>query len=57
MDLNDDQLQQRAEGELGEVDLPIEVETDTWSKAGQLDWSVNSRNGGAASGGADGRER
>jgi hypothetical protein len=44
-------------GELGEVDLPIEVETDTWSKAGQLDWLVNSRNGGAASGGADGRER
>jgi hypothetical protein len=43
-------------GELGEVDLPIEVETATWSKAGQLDWSVNGRNGGARRG-ADGRER
>jgi hypothetical protein len=37
-------------GELGEVDLPIEVETATWSKAGQLDWSVNGRNRGAAYG-------
>jgi hypothetical protein len=31
-----------------EVDPPIQVETASWSKAGQLDWSVkNGRNGGA----------
>jgi hypothetical protein len=44
MDLTDYDLQQRAEADRREVDPPIQVETATWSKAGQLDWWV--KNGG-----------
>ena len=41
--------EQRAEADRREVDPPIEVETATWSKAGQLDWWVKEReNGGVA---------
>jgi hypothetical protein len=43
MDLSDDAVQQRAEADRREVDPPIEVETATWSKAGQLDWWVKER--------------
>ena len=42
MDLNDDEVQQRAEADRREVDPPIQVEAATWSKAGQLDWWVKS---------------
>jgi hypothetical protein len=38
MDLSGDDLQQHAEADRREVNPPIEVETATWSKAGQLDW-------------------
>jgi hypothetical protein len=40
MDLSDNDLQQRAEADRREVDPPIQVQTATWSKAGQLDWWV-----------------
>ena len=43
MDLSADDVQQRAEGDRREVDPPIQVETATWSKAGQLDWWVKER--------------
>jgi hypothetical protein len=43
MDLSDDQVQQRAEANRREVDPPSEVETATWSRAGQLDWWVKER--------------
>ena len=43
MDLSDDDVQQRAEADRREVDPPIQVETATWSKAGQLDWWVKER--------------
>jgi hypothetical protein len=35
--------QQRADVDRREVDPPIEVETATWAKAGQLDWWVKER--------------
>jgi hypothetical protein len=40
---SDDDVQQRAESDRREVDPPIQVETATWSKAGQLDWWVKGR--------------
>jgi hypothetical protein len=43
MDLSDDQLQDRAEADRRDVDAPIEVETATWSRVGQLDWWVKER--------------
>jgi hypothetical protein len=43
MDLSDDEIQRRAEADRREVDSPIQVETATWSKAGQLDWWVKER--------------
>jgi hypothetical protein len=43
MDLSDDDMQQRAEADRREVDPPIQVETATWSTAGQLDWWVKER--------------
>jgi hypothetical protein len=43
MDLTDDEVQQRAEADRREVNPPIQVETATWSKAGQLDSWVKER--------------
>ena len=43
MDLSDDDLEQITELDRREVDPPIQVETATWSKAGQLDWWVKER--------------
>jgi hypothetical protein len=43
MDLSDDEVQQLAESDRREVDPPIQVQTATWSKAGQLDWWVKER--------------
>jgi hypothetical protein len=43
MDLSDDDLHLRAEGDRQEIDPPIQVETAAWSKAGQLDWWVRER--------------
>jgi hypothetical protein len=43
MDLSDHDVQQFAEADRREVDPPIQVETATWSKAGQLDWWVKER--------------
>jgi hypothetical protein len=43
MDLSEDDMQQLAEGDRREVDPPIQVETATWSIAGQLDWWVKER--------------
>jgi hypothetical protein len=37
MDFSDGEVQQHAGGDRREVDPPIQVETATWSKAGQLD--------------------
>jgi hypothetical protein len=37
MDLSGDDLEQIAGADRREADPPIEVETATWSKAGQLD--------------------
>jgi hypothetical protein len=58
MDLSDDEVQQRAEADRREVDPPIQVETATSSKAGQLDWWVKERQEwwGRVRG-ADGRQR
>ena len=58
MDLSDDVVQQRADTDRREVDSPIQVETATWSKVGQLDWSVKERREwwGRVRG-ADGRQR
>ena len=58
MDLSDDEVRQRAEADRREVDPPIQVETATWSKAGQLDWWVKERQEwwGRVRG-ADGRQR
>jgi hypothetical protein len=39
----DDDLAQPAEADRREVDPQIQVETATWSKAGQLDWWVKDR--------------
>jgi hypothetical protein len=49
---------QYSEAERRAVDPPIEVETATWSKAGQLDWWVRERREwfGRVRG-ADGRQR
>jgi hypothetical protein len=58
MDLSDDEVQQRAEAARREVDPPLPVETATWSKTGQLDWSIKET--GKWMGrvrGADGRQR
>jgi hypothetical protein len=43
MELSDSELQQIAEADRREVDPPIQVETATWSNAGQLDWWVKDR--------------
>jgi hypothetical protein len=43
MDLSDDDLKQFAEADRREVEPPIEVQTATWSRAGQLDWWVRDR--------------
>jgi hypothetical protein len=43
MDLSDADLQQLAEADRRVVDPPIQVETATWSKAGQLDYWVKER--------------
>jgi hypothetical protein len=43
MDLSDDELLHRAEADRREVDPPIQVDTATWSEAGQLDWWVKER--------------
>jgi hypothetical protein len=43
MDLSANEVQQRAEADRREVDPPIQVETATWSRAGQLDWWVKER--------------
>jgi hypothetical protein len=40
MDLSEADVQHLAEADRREVDPPIQVETATWSKAGQLDWWV-----------------
>ena len=58
MDFSDDEVQQIAEANRREVDPPIQVDTATWSKAGQLDWWVKDRQGwwGRVRG-ADGRQR
>jgi hypothetical protein len=50
MDLSGDEVQQRAEADRREVNPPIQVETATWSKAGQLDWWMErtAGDGGAA---------
>jgi hypothetical protein len=58
MDLSEDEVQQYAAADRGEVGPPIQVETATWSKAGQLDWWVKERQEwwGRVDG-ADGRQR
>jgi hypothetical protein len=43
MDLSDDEVQQIAGADRREVDPPIQVQTATWSRAGQLDWWVKDR--------------
>jgi hypothetical protein len=43
MDLNDEEVQQRAETDRRGVDPPVQVETASWSRAGQLDWWVRDR--------------
>ena len=43
MDLSDDEVQHLAGADRRAVDPPIQVETATWSKAGQLDWWVKER--------------
>jgi hypothetical protein len=58
MDLSDADVQQRAEADRQEVDPLIQVETPTWSKAGQLDWWVKERQQWwRRVRGADGRQR
>ena len=58
MELNDGDVQQFAAADRREVDPPIQVETATWSTAGQLDWWVKERQQwwGRVRG-ADGRQR
>jgi hypothetical protein len=58
MDLSDNDVQQHAEPDRREVDPPMQVETATWSEAGQLDWWVKERHEwwGRVRG-ADGRQR
>ena len=56
MDLGDADLEQFAEADRRAVDPPIQVETATWSNAGQLDWWVKERQGWCGRvRGADGR--
>ena len=43
MDLSDDEVVHLAAADRREVDPPIQVETATWSPAGQLDWWVKER--------------
>jgi hypothetical protein len=43
VDLNDDEVQRLNEADRREVDPPIQVDTATWSTAGQLDWWVKDR--------------
>ena len=43
MDLNADEVQRRAEADRREVDLPVQMEVATWSKAEQLDWWIRER--------------
>jgi hypothetical protein len=43
MDLSDDEVRQGPEADRREVDPPAQVETATWSRAGQLDWWVKER--------------
>ena len=58
MDLSDDDLQQRDAADRKAVDPPIEVQTATWMKAGQLDWWVKERlEWFGRVRGADGRQR
>jgi hypothetical protein len=58
MDLSNDDLEQRAEADRREVDPPIQVETATWAKAGQLDsWVKERQEWWGRVRGADGRQR
>jgi hypothetical protein len=58
MDLSGDDLEQIAGADRPEAYSPIEVETATWSKAGQLDWWVKERQEWWGQiRGADGRQR
>jgi hypothetical protein len=58
MDLSGDDVQQRAEADRRDVDPPIQGETATWSKAGQLDWWVKERREWwSRVRGADGRQK
>jgi hypothetical protein len=58
MDLSADEVQQRAEANRREVDPPIQVDTATWSRAGQLDWWVKERQQWLGRvRGSDGRQR
>jgi len=58
MNLSDAELQQLGKADRCEVDPPIEVETATWSKAGQLDyWVKERREWWGPVRGADGRQR
>jgi hypothetical protein len=43
MDLTNDELEQHAAADRREGDPPIEVQTATWTKAGQLDSWVKDR--------------
>jgi hypothetical protein len=43
MDLSDPDLERIPEADRREVDPPIQVETATWTHAGQLDWWVKER--------------
>jgi hypothetical protein len=55
---SDDEVQQHAEADRREANPSIQVETATWSKAGQVDWWVKQRREwwGRVRG-ADGRQR
>ena len=47
MDLSDGDLAQFPEADRREADPPVQVESATWSKAGQLDWWVKDRRNGS----------
>jgi hypothetical protein len=58
MDLSNGDVQHLAEADRREVEPPIQVETATWSGAGQLDWWVKERQEWLGRlRGADGRQR
>jgi hypothetical protein len=58
LDLSDADLKRRDAADRREVDPPIQVETATWSKAGQLDWWVREwQQWWGRVRGADGRQR